>query len=67
MTTYRWSADSLLEKLREVSDENRNGVEKIIEVIVSHSSDNLREAFSKLGGFSELPTYNLDSFESSLR
>jgi hypothetical protein len=62
MTTYQWSTSVLLEKLREFS--NEVGAEKIIGVIVSHSSDNLREAFSKLGGLPELPTYTLDSFEA---
>ncbi len=64
MTTYRWTADELLKKLQKVSDETENGTDKIIHVITSQFPDDLREAFSKLGGLPELALYNLDCFET---
>lgn len=64
MTTYQWNADTLLEKLRESPVDEESGVEKIIRVILLQLPRHSREAFSKLGGLSELPTYKLDAFES---
>lgn len=64
MTTYKWTASVLLEKLQEASDEAEIGMNKIIRVIVSQFSDDLHEAFSKLGGLPELALYNLDCFET---
>lgn len=64
MTTYQWTANIMLEKLQEASDETKIGADKIISVIVSQFSDDLHEAFSKLGGLPELALYNLDCFET---
>ncbi len=64
MTTYQWTASVLLEKLQDVPDETEIGTDKIIRVIVSQFSDDLDEAFCKLGGLPELALYNLDCFET---
>ncbi len=64
MTTYQWTASVLLEKLQDVPDETKIGTDKIIRVIVSQFSEDLDEAFSKLGGLPELALYNLDCFET---
>jgi len=64
MTRYQWSADVLLEKLQESPLEEESGVERIIRIILLQFSSQSLEAFSKLGGLSELPAYKLDSFEA---
>jgi hypothetical protein len=64
MTAYQWNADTLLEKLQESPVDEESGVEKIIRVILLQFPHHSHEAFSKLGGLSELPTYKLDAFES---
>ncbi len=64
MTTYQWTASVLLEKLQDIPDEIAIGTAKIISVIVSQFSNDLHEAFSKLGGLPELALYNLDCFET---
>jgi hypothetical protein len=64
MTRYQWSADVLLEKLQEFPIEEESGIEKIIRVILLQFPRHSYEAFSKLGGLSELPEYKLESFEA---
>jgi hypothetical protein len=63
MNTHSWTADVLLEKLQEFPAAE-TGLDKIMAVIVSQFPENLREAFSKLGGLSRLAHYNLYSFET---
>ncbi len=64
MTIYQWTASVLLEKLQNIPGETEIGTAKIISVIVSQFSDDLHEAFSKLGGLPKLALYNLDCFET---
>lgn len=64
MNTYHWTANILLEKLRDAPDETEIGTDKIIGVILSQFSVDLYEAFSKLGGLPELAIYNSDCFEA---
>ncbi len=64
MTTYQWTASVLLEKLQDIPDEIEIGTAKIMSVIFSRFSVDLREAFSKLGGLPDLALYNLDCFET---
>ena len=64
MTNYQWDDIELLEKLQNIPEEAEFGVGKIIRVVVTQFSEDMRERFSKLGGLPELALYNLDSFEA---
>ena len=64
MTTYQWADNEILKNLRGFPEEAEFGVGKIIRVVVSQFSEDMRERFSKLGGLPELALYNLDSFEA---
>ncbi len=63
MTNYQWADIELLEKLQNIPDEAEFGMDKIIRLVISQFSDDLREMFSKLGGLPELDHYKLDCFE----
>ncbi|MBI5944312.1 MAG: hypothetical protein HY864_08080 [Chloroflexi bacterium] len=64
VATYQWADNDILKNLKGCPEVVEFGVSKIIRVVVSQFSEDMRERFSKLGGLPELAFYNLDSFEA---